>query len=366
VAVDSSLNDCGLRRSDRDQVAASPWSWRPPFTAWFQELEKLIAAWVPSQRLRFDVLAYKASLEAASRAQASWLYHPCIRALTSNSPRTTQIDFQLAAWAAAHSSDELPDITIPEPLWLWARDGGALLQSGSYPAYALTARVAEAVCPSPVALDVWCDSLGGAYDGSWAAAAAAVPAEVDGLEAATVRFLRTVNLAEVSIPECVDWMRTVCSVVIPLKRHSARGFRSGSNRSLPGAIAVDIEIDPAFIFEGLIHESAHHYFRLAELESPLVNPAHQQRYVSPLRPEPRPLRGIFLAHHALAYIRSFYREACEAHLLAHDVYRQDIDDLTAKLNAAEVTLTSSRCHLTPRGLEFLERTLSVAAKGRAR
>jgi HEXXH motif-containing protein len=127
---------------------------------------------------------------------------------------------------------------------------------------------------------------------------------------------------------------------------------------------LDIDIDPVFVLEALVHESAHHHLCLAEMESLLVDPKHDGTYPSPLRPEPRPLRGILLAYHALAYICALYVEARACGFIPRDAYRSEADDLQSKLDAAESTLCSSRQFLTESGDQFFSETMNVAAHGR--
>jgi HEXXH motif-containing protein len=60
--------------------------------------------------------------------------------------------------------------------------------------------------------------------------------------------------------------------------------------------------------ESIVHESAHLHLYMALAQEPLIDPDHDGHYKSPLRPDPRPLRGILLAYHALAYIAALFAD----------------------------------------------------------
>lgn len=65
---------------------------------------------------------------------------------------------------------------------------------------------------------------------------------------------------------------------------------------------------PPFVYylEQLIHETAHlHLDQLMEFDPLILNPAHE-KYVSPIRKDPRPMRGIFHATYVLARLYLFY------------------------------------------------------------
>jgi HEXXH motif-containing protein len=100
---------------------------------------------------------------------------------------------------------------------------------------------------------------------------------------------------------------------------------------------------------------------IAEAESALVDPDHEGLYSSPLRPEPRPLRGILLAYHAIAYICAFYEEVISAGLGQAGICMAELPPMREKLAAAGEVLNANKQHLTSAGLRFLERTHDVAA-----
>jgi HEXXH motif-containing protein len=135
-------------------------------------------------------------------------------------------------------------------------------------------------------------------------------------------------------------------------------------KELPGVVTLDIDIDSVFLLEALVHESAYHHLFIEEAASPLVHPRHHGTYHSPLRPEPRPLRGILLAYHALAYICAFYTDAHINGLVPTGSYSAEIHDTVSKLAEAESTLMANRQFLTDRGNEFIDKTTDVVECGR--
>jgi HEXXH motif-containing protein len=126
---------------------------------------------------------------------------------------------------------------------------------------------------------------------------------------------------------------------------------------IAGMVALDVFGGEIQILEALVHESAHRHLYIAEMDAPLIDPDCEERFRSPLRPEPRPLRGIMLACHALAYICLFYEEAAKTGL---ETPTGALSELQNYLEDAAATLVANRHLLTPAGTEFLERTLEVA------
>jgi HEXXH motif-containing protein len=355
----------------RSRVAASPasrsrdpWSWRPSVRPWFRALEAAAQDWCPDDRLELDKSLLVDRLVDACKGAEEWLMHPCSNVLTLPRPDTLQRDFQLAVWVGSQSAIPMGNVTVPEPLWAWAADGGNPVQPGRHAIDVLGAQVAAANSPASVDLDLWCDSLGFPYPNSWAAAVPAITTEGIRLEKDISDFLRTVSVGQAFLPDCLAWARSVTKVAIPLRRNGRTGFRSGSAKEIPGMVVLDIDVNALLVLEALVHESAHHHLFLAEAASSLVDPDHDGTYHSPLRPEPRPLRGILLAYHALAYICAFYADAGACGLMSDDAYRSEAEDLLGKLADAEGTLLANRGFLTDHGNKFLDETAKVATYGR--
>jgi HEXXH motif-containing protein len=88
------------------------------------------------------------------------------------------------------------------------------------------------------------------------------------------------------------------------------------------------------------------------------------RFPSPLKAKARPLRGVMLAYHALAYITALY-DALERAGVTSD--RRGLADELARLraaaDAAEATCLKARHLLTAHGRHFLDQTYEGVRHG---
>ena len=172
-------------------------------------------------------------------------------------------------------------------------------------------------------------------------------------------LLITQRLLHSLIPAASAWIGAVTRVVVPLVRSQGAEFRSGSIAGIPGLVFVEMTRKQLLVLEALVHESAHLHFHIAEFDNDFITAAHDVRYASPLRPDPRPLRGIFLALHALIYMCAFYKDwqLCTGDACATEA-RQD---LLRHRDAASETLRGAHAHLSPAGDAFLTTCLDLAA-----
>jgi HEXXH motif-containing protein len=90
----------------------------------------------------------------------------------------------------------------------------------------------------------------------------------------------------------------------------------------------------------------------------MIAPDHaDRRFPSPLKPEPRPLRGVMLAYHALAYITELYDAVRELDVIAdEEAFELQLVELRTAAMDAEATCMSARPFLTERGQQFLDHT----------
>jgi HEXXH motif-containing protein len=172
-------------------------------------------------------------------------------------------------------------------------------------------------------------------------------------------LLVTQRLLRSMMPSTSAWLGAVTRVVVPLVRSQGGEFRSGSIAGIPGLVFVEMTRKQLLVLEALVHESAHLHFHIAEFNNDFIAAGHDGLYASPLRPDPRPLRGIFLALHALVYMCAFYKDwqrrtgdACATEA------RQD---LLRHRDAAGAILRSARAHLSPAGDAYLTTCLDMAA-----
>lgn len=334
----------------------TPWQWRPSRTAWFEILRQSVAGWEPVESLGLDRRSIAKCIDDAASMQHGWLWHPCTSRLTNfMEGDVLQRDVQLAIWASIHGLMDLGWVTLPQALTVWVPDCGKVVERGEHSLRDL-AMPSGIACPTDIAIDVWCDSLGYAETHSWAARPPLDTLENKRLDLELFRYVRTVTFAKTMLTNCYSWIADMTQMTIPL-RGDTEGFRSRSHPGRPGTIELDLLAENE-ILESLVHESAHMYMYLAEMTSALISPEHEGRYPSPLRPEPRPLRGILLAYHALAYICAFYRDTLDIPMLCHWGERELILRQMSAREAESVLLAQSS-HLTVAGRDFFERTRSV-------
>jgi HEXXH motif-containing protein len=345
-----------VRASTAEPTAARAFAWRPPLDRWLDELGRGVEQWSPNPALGLDREALARCVLSGVELREPWLWHPTAQAV--NLPEGVRVDplfadTQFAVWIAAHSEDDLGTVTLPQRMRLWFPSGPDWIEAGTHGLGSIAERMAEPAI-ADVAVDAWCDCVGAELAGSWAAQPPTTDAEIEEFERQLARLLSCLEWLSSAMPECHAWVLDVARVIVPL-RGSGGGFRSGSAPDLPGAIHLDL-LSELQILEGLIHESAHcHLFR-AEAAAALVDPADDARFPSPLRPEPRPLRGVLLAYHALAYICVLYGRLLAIANAGGDTVATAYDDLRARAQDAEQVLVAERGRLTSAGAAFFDRT----------
>lgn len=110
--------------------------------------------------------------------------------------------------------------------------------------------------------------------------------------------------------------------------HAGRGFGGASSFMLWGSVLLNTEYYDAKLdmMAALLHETAHQLLFGLSLDQPVVENDVEERYASPLRPDPRPMDGIFHAtfvcarmHYGYARLMEFKRShwiAGTGHLLS--------------------------------------------------
>jgi hypothetical protein len=340
------------------ETLRNPWVWLPPAGPWYEQLAELSTRWRPSPELRLDSSVFEEYIKRGAERRERWLLHPCLNSITyGREEQRIQRDFQLALWLAAHGCPSPGTVNIPEPLWAWSPDGGNEVAPGVHDLAALGA-AANREWPFAIAYDIWCRSTGfPVAETCWAARPPSTPEDSDQLQHEALLFLRALTVLKSQLGGCHEWLVSVAQVAVPLRGASGPS-RSGNFKELPGLIFFN-STDEMQILEAMVHEAAHKHFFFAEVEEPLVDPSHTGTYRSPLRPEPRPLRGVFLAYHALAYMCALYADALRADMGAAERCTRELANLRPKLLDAEETMTSNRRFLTPVGSLFLDSTVDV-------
>lgn len=110
-----------------------------------------------------------------------------------------------------------------------------------------------------------------------------------------------------------EYARTVSErirAVVPLHRPDPKKHVSSTYSTLPGAVFLCHDEDPLLQAETLIHEARHDELNALDAASPMFDgPQPEARYLSPWRPDPRPLRGILLGAHAFLAVGRLLVEA---------------------------------------------------------
>jgi HEXXH motif-containing protein len=192
----------------------------------------------------------------------------------------------------------------------------------------------------------------------WRDVAPFAPEDETKLQAELRTLIRALTVAEQSLPDCFSWVRSRTQVIIPLRQLSGEHSSSSSASAVPGVVFLTIHNELQAI-EALVHETAHQHLFVAEAEGALIDRNHKSTYKSPLREDPRPLRGILLACHALAYIAAYYSDALRQSLAASQRLEAQISENRHKLNDALSIVLANRQHLTAAGNSFVDRTAEV-------
>jgi hypothetical protein len=336
----------------------APWFWQPSSSAWLENLVRLAARWEPSKELGLDGNKIRRVVQENAAKRARWLVHPCLNAMTSaRSEAKLQRDFQLAIWIAINTQEALGGVTLGIPVWAWSQGGGIRLEPGAYDLATLAATLRKQPNCSPVAVDPWGRATNVSIHQLWGGAGLFGAEEQEDLTLLT----RTLTVAEQYLPECFAWMHSRTQVAMPLRRVNGQHSNNSSTSSddLPGVVFLTLHTELQII-EALVHETAHQHLFMAETSGALIDPSHRGRYESPLRDDLRPLRGILLAGHALAYIAAFYTDALDASIAAADFLNAKIARNRQEMDAALGVLLANRRYLTAEGCDFVDDTMEVA------
>jgi len=283
--------------------------------------------------------------------------------LTQAVPADPARDLIMAAWVAGHTGCA-GELELATPLGLWSAAGDSEIAAGRHGLDRLGATMLERGPVQP-ALDLWCRSTGVVTAGSWACldSVAFAPLESE-LTRSIHQFLALIAALSRATPGMLAWITAATRVVRPLVPVQDCA-RSSHDPEVPGLIEADLSRGPTQTLELIAHETAHLHLRAAQAAAPLVDPQHAGTYRSPLRPEPRPLMGILLAYHALAYICAALQQAAAAAVLESASATRALDDLTRRRDDARATMDAARQHLTAAGARFLDRTHEVSDGVRA-
>ena len=354
--------------SDSPSADRACWSWRSDTNAWFAMLGRAAEVWEPDPRLGLSVDALADRLQSAAAGGERWLIHPVLSSLADVArPASLVSDARLATWVAAHGPASGGDdgaITLEAPTRVWGLSGPVDLDPGRHDLDELCRGMGEP--PSFAVPDPWGDSfehraeLGDLVDHAWWNKS---DEEIDeGLVPDLQALLRTQHALSAVLPGPASWLRSVTSVVVPLASPPSPAFRSGTMAELPGVVFVEVTPHHLLTLEAMIHESAHLHFHMEQMGAPFFVNDDVRLYSSPLRVDPRPLRGIFLAYHALAHMVAFYEDWLAA--TGDERCAEALPALVEGRDDAESTLwEAASTGLTDAGRGFLQTCSTLMTDG---
>lgn len=300
------------------------------------------------------------AISVACRDGAAWLLHPAAGPLTGRGASDGRVWTHFLAWTAHNAGPIDGRVDLDAELRLWTPEGIVWLPAGEHDFAAFAAPIVPEAAADPdpgVGVDLAWDALPagpGSVDlpQDWRSP----PIETLGPRdrSAVIEDLRTLFKAQRLLarrnPEILAWIRSSTHLCFPICRGGDNRFASASRSDLAGGVFLELRVDWRRQLEGLVHESAHLQLFADEQAGPLVDPGHARTYASPLRPEPRPLRGILLAYHALAYMAALYDALGNADGPGDDPL------IRRKLQESRETLLGARDGLTDRGRDLVRRT----------
>jgi hypothetical protein len=348
-----------------NKTSSRAWDCRSVKGPWYSALKKAAPLWSPSPSLRLNADAIRASVVRAADERAGWLPHPCVTAILDEGERACADHARLAVWVAANTQGaELGAMSLDESVWVWSHDGSLEVEAGVHD----LATVPAGEVPAYAVPDPWGHSLhsghdlGDLADCTWWNRGSLSQEDRVRLTSDIRSLLELQRSLSRVLPDAADWVADVTSVIVPLTGSSPDRFRSATFPGLPGAVFVEVTSQPLLTIEALIHESAHLHFHMEETGSPFFVPGHAERYRSPLRPDPRPLRGIFLAYHAMIYMCAFYEDWLRA--TGDERCAEALGGLRAGRDDAGAVLRGAASGLTDAGRRFL-RTCQSLVEDRA-
>lgn len=135
------------------------------------------------------------------------------------------------------------------------------------------------------------------------------------------------ELVEAHLPEIADEIRLVLHQVVPVGYFDEKHL-SASYAEAIGTVYMSLHPNPLTMTEALVHEFQHNKLNALLYFDPVLTNLDNELYASPVRPDPRPLRGVLLAVHAFLPIARFYEN-----LIASGAFSTKEADLRRRLEA---------------------------------
>jgi hypothetical protein len=335
-----------------------PWDWRPSLAPWLLQLCGAALKWRPEGLPADQADIVRSALLSACNSAAPWLYHPFICALTADGDSDCRpSDLQLVAWVALNCPDlnVVLDVRRPETLLSW--QGEDVKIEGRISSSGLASRIRGPDCNNP--------ARAGEHGAPILTRSASM---LKGASADRGRFdAYTSGIDRIfsSIPIVGSWISETAKMAELLPLPADGSFASSSSPDMPGLIRLSMSGDLMQLLEAIVHETAHLYLFRFEAGASLVKHGCTMMLASPLRTDPRPLRGVLLAMHACAYISAAFAEAGIASLEDPRRCRAQKCETLELFDQARRALDPAREFLTDAGLGFVDKAVRVANFARA-
>ena len=172
-----------------------------------------------------------------------------------------------------------------------------------------------------------------------------VPEWVDALGAAY-------DVVDQYLPEIAAEMRLMLRQVVPVGYYAEKHL-SASYAEAVGTVYLSLHDNLMTMTEALVHEFQHNKLNALLFLDPLLVNADTPLFTSPVRPDPRPLRGVLLAVHAFQPVACLYErmiEAGDARTASPDARRRFLQVVGINRRGCEVLLPNAEPTVIGRGL----------------
>jgi len=157
------------------------------------------------------------------------------------------------------------------------------------------------------------------------------------------------------LPGVAQDIDLVVQQIVPTGYDAVRHL-SCSYRENVGTVYASLHPSVLTMAEALIHEASHNKLNALFDLDPVIENRDDERYPSPVRPDPRPLRGVLLAVHAFVPVACLYERMLRSEL-AHGVRRERLEERLAAIvrgNRAGLEVLRAHARPTPVGRALLE------------
>ncbi len=137
--------------------------------------------------------------------------------------------------------------------------------------------------------------------------------------------------------------RAILAGIVPVGQHGEKSL-SASYKEAIGLAYLSLHPSSLTMTEALVHEVQHSKANLLSWSDPLVENS-EERFPSPVRPDPRPIWGVLLAVHAFLPVALIHRAMYQSSDPEHDP-RRYLEVLKVNHDGMEVL----RAHARPTGL----------------